>query len=139
MGAREIPNYGKVYEYPDVERDDGYIQKTMAEQWVKYREMMEKAQQEMEKPTKDWRAPYNPPDGVEAPAHYKLGDLQTIDFIHRVCATLTDPFLAYCIGNVLKYSTRAGRKGKPAEDYRKAIRYLQWCVEHVEKGKISHE
>ena len=56
-------------------------------------------------------------DPVEHPAHYKVGGIETIDFIEA-------KKLNYNIGNVIKYLTRADHKGNKMEDLRKAQWYL---------------
>ena len=57
------------------------------------------------------------PDPVEHPAHYKVGGIETIDFIEA-------KKLNYNIGTVVKYLTRADYKGNKLEDLRKAQWYL---------------
>ena len=57
------------------------------------------------------------PDPVDHPAHYKVGGIETIDFIEA-------KKLNYNIGNVVKYLTRADYKGNKLEDLRKAQWYL---------------
>jgi hypothetical protein len=56
-------------------------------------------------------------DPVDHPAHYKVGGIETIDFIEA-------KKLNYNIGNVVKYLTRADHKGNKMEDLRKAQWYL---------------
>jgi hypothetical protein len=56
-------------------------------------------------------------DAVNHPAHYKVGGIETIDFIEA-------KKLNYNIGNVVKYLTRADHKGNKLEDLRKAQWYL---------------
>jgi len=56
-------------------------------------------------------------DPVDHPAHYKVGGIETIDFIEA-------KKLNYNIGNVVKYLTRADHKGNRMEDLRKAQWYL---------------
>jgi len=56
-------------------------------------------------------------DPVNHPAHYKVGGIETIDFIEA-------KKLNYNIGNVVKYLTRADHKGNKLEDLRKAQWYL---------------
>lgn len=56
-------------------------------------------------------------DLVNHPAHYKVGGIETIDFIEA-------KKLNYNIGNVIKYLTRADYKGNRMEDLRKAQWYL---------------
>jgi DNA-directed RNA polymerase specialized sigma subunit len=56
-------------------------------------------------------------DPVNHPEHYKVGGIETIDFIEA-------KKLNYNIGNVVKYLTRADHKGNKLEDLRKAQWYL---------------
>jgi len=56
-------------------------------------------------------------DPVNHPAHYKVGGIETIDFIEA-------KKLGYNLGNVIKYLTRADHKGNKLEDLRKAQWYL---------------
>ena len=57
-------------------------------------------------------------DHVNHPPHYKTGGVETIDFIEA-------KDLNYRLGNVVKYVSRAGRKGDPIQDLEKAAWYLQ--------------
>ena len=54
---------------------------------------------------------------VNHPAHYKVGGIETIDFIEA-------KKLGYNLGNVVKYITRADHKDNKLEDLRKAQWYL---------------
>jgi hypothetical protein len=65
-----------------------------------------------------------PVDMVNDPPHYKSGGIETIDFIES-------KELNYRLGNVIKYITRADRKGSRQEDLKKALWYLQ---REIEKG-----
>lgn len=56
-------------------------------------------------------------DNVNHPAHYKVGGIETIDFIEA-------KELGYNLGNVIKYITRANHKGATYEDLCKARWYL---------------
>jgi hypothetical protein len=56
-------------------------------------------------------------DPVNQPAHYKVGGIETIDFIEA-------KKLNYNLGNVVKYITRADHKSNKLEDLRKAQWYL---------------
>ena len=56
-------------------------------------------------------------DPVNHPAHYKVGGIETIDFIEA-------KRLNYNLGNVVKYITRADHKGNRLEDLEKARWYL---------------
>jgi transcriptional regulator with XRE-family HTH domain len=57
-------------------------------------------------------------DPVNHPPHYKSGGIETIDFIEA-------KDLNYRLGNVVKYVSRAGKKGDPIQDLEKAAWYLQ--------------
>jgi predicted DNA-binding protein YlxM (UPF0122 family) len=58
-----------------------------------------------------------PTDNVNHPAHYKVGGIETIDFIEA-------KGFGYNIGNVVKYLSRADNKGNREEDLLKARWYL---------------
>jgi hypothetical protein len=65
-------------------------------------------------------------DTVNHPPHYKVGGVETIDYIE---AKLTpEQFEGYCAGNALKYISRANYKKNATEDYHKAIWYLTRLV-----------
>lgn len=67
-------------------------------------------------------------DDVKNPKHYTTGKIEVIDFIN-------DKNLNYCRGNVIKYVCRAGLKdpSKEIEDLQKAIQYLQFEIERIQK------
>ncbi len=65
-------------------------------------------------------------DVVNSPAHYTYGGIETIDFIEA-------KQLNYHCGNVVKYVSRAGKKGERLEDLRKAQWYLKREIERFEK------
>jgi hypothetical protein len=58
-----------------------------------------------------------PVDNVNHPPHYKVGGIETIDFIEA-------KGLSYHLGNVVKYIARADSKGNREEDLLKARWYL---------------
>lgn len=69
---------------------------------------------------------YTETDMVNHPPHYKVGGIETIDYIQ---AKLTDEeFSGYCKGNALKYISRANHKKDATEDLRKAVWYLERLV-----------
>ncbi len=70
----------------------------------------------------DGRMRWTKPDSVNNPAHYKIGGIETIDFIEA-------KNLGYNLGNVVKYITRADHKGNKLEDLRKAQWYLTRAIE----------
>jgi hypothetical protein len=67
-------------------------------------------------------------DSVNHPPHYKVGGIETIDFIEAKS-------LSYNLGNVVKYITRADHKGNTLEDLKKAQWYLNREVQTMEKAK----
>ena len=56
-------------------------------------------------------------DPVNHPEHYKVGGIETIDFIES-------KELGYNLGNVVKYITRSDHKGNKLQDLQKAQWYL---------------
>lgn len=74
-------------------------------------------------------APALAPDNVNHPAHYKVGGIETIDFIEA-------KGLGYNLGNVIKYITRADHKDNTIEDLCKARWYLnREIAKHTGEGK----
>lgn len=68
-------------------------------------------------------------DNVNQPKHYTVGGIETIDYIKD---KLGNNFKHYCIGNIIKYVSRAEYKNG-LEDYQKAMVYLQWVID-TEQG-----
>lgn len=67
------------------------------------------------------------PDVINHPAHYKVGGIETIDFIQ---AKLTpEEFKGYLLGNVLKYASRAGHKDNAMQDAGKLAWYANKLAE----------
>lgn len=56
-------------------------------------------------------------DPVNHPTHYKVGGIETIDFIEA-------KQLNYNMGNAVKYISRADHKGNKKQDLEKAVWYL---------------
>ena len=66
-------------------------------------------------------------DSVNHPNHYKSKGIEAIDVI--------DAFgLDFCLGNVVKYVLRAGRKVNALEDIEKA----KWYIDHYLERQGSH-
>ena len=71
---------------------------------------------------------------VTHPSHYTSGKIEVIDFI-------TDQQLDFCLGNVIKYVSRAGKKEeegktlfeKTVEDLKKARFYLDYKIKELEE------
>ena len=77
-------------------------------------------------------------DPVTHPSHYTSGKIEVIDFI-------TDQKLDFCLGNVVKYISRAGKKegdenknqtieDKTIEDLKKARFYLDYKIKMLEQS-----
>ena len=72
-------------------------------------------------------------DAVNHPNHYTQGKFETIEVIEEITSGYDDGFIAYCIGNTLKYIARAPFKhGSPAEDLAKAERYIRFAIEYLD-------
>lgn len=69
-------------------------------------------------------------DMVNHPPHYNFGPHETIDVIEAW-------ELPYHLGNVVKYVSRAKRKGNEIEDLKKALWYLQRYIDMREKESHS--
>jgi hypothetical protein len=72
------------------------------------------------------------PDMVEHPPHYKQGGIETIDVIEAWQ-------LGFCLGNAIKYISRAGKKdpGAELEDLKKARFYLNREIANIEKARAG--
>jgi len=69
-------------------------------------------------------------DVVNHPSHYTDGNIEVIDFIE-------DKGLGFCLGNAVKYISRAGKKypDKEIEDLEKAIWYIKRRIKELKNGK----
>lgn len=68
-------------------------------------------------------------DLVNHPDHYTSGGIETIDFIRAKLSP--EAFNGFCIGNVIKYSSRYALKNG-LEDLKKAQVYIGWAIESLE-------
>lgn len=76
---------------------------------------------------------------VNSPKHYNKGKIEVIEYIE-------DQDLGFCLGNAIKYISRAGSKqdfegqdqiAKTVEDLRKAIWYIERRIMEIEKDLCS--
>lgn len=65
---------------------------------------------------------------MSSPAHYRANGVEALDVIEAFD-------LGFCLGNVVKYTLRADRKGRPLEDLRKARVYLEREIKKREARK----
>lgn len=73
-------------------------------------------------------------DVVNHPSHYGNGRFETIEMIEEITKGYDDGFVAHCVGTAVKYESRAPFKHEtPLEDLRKARKYLEFAIEHLER------
>lgn len=67
-------------------------------------------------------------DAVNHPSHYTDGNIEVIEYIE-------DKKLGYCLGNAVKYISRAGKKdpAKEIEDLQKADWYIKRRIMELEQ------
>lgn len=67
-------------------------------------------------------------DAVNHPSHYTDGKIEVIEYIE-------DKGFGYCLGNAIKYISRAGKKdpAKEVEDLQKAIWYINRRIRELEE------
>jgi hypothetical protein len=63
-------------------------------------------------------------DNINHPPHYKVGGIETIDFIEA-------KGLDYHLGNVIKYISRSDHKGDKLENLQKAQWYLSRAINNL--------
>lgn len=68
-------------------------------------------------------------DQIDHPSHYTYGEIEAIDYIDAIGIGYD-----FCIGNVLKYCSRAGHKLDQLEDLKKARWYLDHAITQLESG-----
>ena len=68
-------------------------------------------------------------DPVNHPSHYTDGRIEVIDYIE-------DKKFGYCLGNAIKYISRAGKKSKETEieDLQKAVWYINRRISELTNG-----
>lgn len=69
---------------------------------------------------------------INHPTHYNSGRFEVIDIIEDQLGDFS--FKGFCLGNVLKYICRAGKKtSSPLEDLEKAEWYLHYYIEKLKE------
>lgn len=71
---------------------------------------------------------------VNHPKHYNDGKIEVIDYIE-------DQNFGFCLGNAVKYISRAGKKdkAKEIEDLRKAIWYINRRISQIKRSAEQYE
>lgn len=80
---------------------------------------------------------YRTEDMVNSPPHYKTKKgIECIDAIEAALEGETNPFIAMCRGNAIKYLWRSGKKdkAKTIEDYEKAIWYINRAIQGLKSN-----
>lgn len=70
------------------------------------------------------------PEVVDHPAHYGGADNP-----YEAIKVIEAWGLGFCLGNTVKYISRAGKKGAAIEDLKKAAWYLNRHIEAMERAK----
>ena len=84
-------------------------------------------------------------DNVKRPAHYQIIDgIESIDVIAR--SMTVEQFKGFCLGNILKYRIRAGKKDSLEQDIAKANEYEKifetkkyLCIDGIKTGVRNSE
>ncbi len=71
-------------------------------------------------------------DMVNHPPHYQSDGIECIDAIRASLGL--EGFVAYCRGNAIEYSWRAGKKDETAQDLKKAAWYLNRAADELIKN-----
>lgn len=118
--TEEQPIYLYDYEYE--------IHRKAGEEDSPYKELMDFGQAEID------RHEQTKQDAVNQPSHYTQGKFETIEVIEEITKGYSDGFVAYNVGNAIKYLARAPHKhAEPLEDLRKAERYIRYAIEHEQR------
>jgi len=74
-------------------------------------------------------------EAIHSPEHYTAGKFETIEMIEEITKGYGDGYVAYCVGNAIKYLSRApfkhGDGGR--EDLNKAAKYMEFACEYLEE------
>ena len=73
-------------------------------------------------------------DNINNAKHYQICGFNSIKIIEKILGK--EGFVAFCLGNILKYLIRAEKKNK-LEDYKKAAKYLEWIIEREHGIEIN--
>ena len=77
-------------------------------------------------------------DEIKKPKHYNSGKYETKEVIKDILSNYKDtpPYTQYCIGNLLKYISRAPLKENLLKDLKKGMFYLEESIKEIE-GEID--
>ena len=114
VAALKTPKAPKKKSVPIPHDGDGYIYR-----WINTNALSEDAKDALAERLNPETITMEEPqsDPVNHPAHYKVGGIETIEFIEA-------KQLNYNMGNAVKYISRADHKGNKKQDLEKAVWYL---------------
>jgi hypothetical protein len=94
---------------------------------------MEESMNDAKKTVPNWdkAGSTNTDDFINHPKHYTEGGIEVIQYIRAKLGK--EGYIAYCMGNVYKYTSRYKHKGG-VEDLQKAKVYLDWAIQEHIKG-----
>ena len=67
--------------------------------------------------------------------HYASSAIQPIEFM--VANFTSEEFVGFLKGNIIKYTSRMGKKDDPTKETAKIKRYSEWLKEYQTTGKIT--
>ena len=71
-------------------------------------------------------------DAVNHPSHYNHGGMETIDYIESLGIGFE-----FCVGNAIKYLSRAGYKDNIVQDLNKALWYIKRARWYAQSQRIT--
>lgn len=76
---------------------------------------------------------------VVHPNHYQNGKFETKDLQKIILNYLRpDPYTSLCLGDVIKYIDRYGKKWETKQELDKSKEYLEFCNYKIQKEKIEN-
>lgn len=74
---------------------------------------------------------------VNHPSHYNQGNIEVIEYIKSALGV--KGCYNFCIGNVIKYISRAEYKDKQEEDLKKANWYLDYAIKLLSENEKTED
>jgi hypothetical protein len=68
-------------------------------------------------------------------SHYTVGGIQPIEYMKQKMSK--ERYEGFCLGNVIKYTSRCEYKGTELNDLYKARDYLNWLIESLESNSLQ--
>ena len=77
-------------------------------------------------------------DPVEKPQHYNRGGVECRKALQAACVGL-DGWEGTCTSNAIKFMWRWKFKGKPIQDIKKAIEFMNYLIEYLEENEVADQ